>query len=515
MIGERIGIIDIGSNSVRLVVYERTVNGAHRVADSSKRPARLSERINEDGRLSEQAIDELIDTLRHFLLICTHNHTDQIRAVATAAVRNAANRSDILARIKADTGLVIELLSGEEEASYGFLGMINSLNIRDGFLIDIGGGSTELSLFRNRGLVRTVSFPFGCVSLNKRFGSKGMLSDDDLKALEAHVTEALKQEAWIGDTPGLPLVGVGGTVRALGKMQQAAHKYPLPQTHNYPITGEHTDVLFDMIRKLPLDKRRKLPGLSKDRADVVVPGVAVLRVLYRATKATHYRICGAGLRDGLFHATRFPNHPKLDDPLTYSLSNLSALHPEAPQQHVLQVNRLALELYDAMNYVHQLPPQTRILLDAATQLFRIGASIDYYEYARHSFYLIINSQLNGLSHREIIMIAAIASYKSKGRVKQHIAEYKELLNESDLDVIYKLGTLLQLSAALDRTETQSIGQMSTHTSGNQLLLRPVHPRGSLAVERREVEELSSEFRKLWGVSPVLDYPAMAVPSTNG
>lgn len=512
MTEQRIGIIDIGSNSVRLVVYERTANGANRVADSSKRPARLSERIDEYGSLSETAIEELIDTLNHFTMICTHNHTSHIRAVATAAIRNAKNRSEILNRIQADTGLTIELLSGEEEASYGFLGMINSLNMRDGLLIDIGGGSTEVSLFRNRALVRSVSFPFGCVSLNKRFCTKGLLQDDDLKALETLVTEAVRNEAWIGESPGLPLVGVGGTVRALGKMHQAAYKYPFPQTHNYPITSEHTDELFHQMRKLPLDKRRKLPGLSKDRADVVVPGVAILRVLFRATKAAYYRICGAGLRDGLFHATRFPTHPKQGDVLKYSLTNLSALHPEAPKQHVKQVNRIALELYDVLNYVHRFPPQTRVLLDTSSQLFRIGASIDYYEYARHSFYLIINSQLNGLSHREVIMTAAIASYKSKGRARQHLSDYKELLNDSDLDVIYKLGALLQLSAALDRTETQAIGQMNALISGSQLFLRPIQPRGSLAVERREVKELTAEFKKLWGVSPSLDYSTMHVPS---
>ncbi|MGG1635445.1 Ppx/GppA family phosphatase [Paenibacillus sp. NRS-1760] len=512
MTGQRIGIIDIGSNSVRLVVYEKTANGAHRVADSSKRPARLSERIDENGCLPGTAIDDLIDTLNHFTMICTHNHTSHIRAVATAAIRNANNRSEILARIHSATGLSIELLTGEDEASYGFLGMINSLKIRDGLLIDIGGGSTELSLFRNRVLVHSVSFPFGCVSFNKRFGTKGTLQDEDLKALEAIVAEAARNETWIGETAGLPLVGVGGTVRALGKMHQAAYKYPFPQTHNYPITSEHIDELFHQMRKLPLDKRRKLPGLSKDRADVVVPGVAILRVLFRATKATYYRICGAGLRDGLFHATRFPNRPKLDDVLKYSLTNLSALHPEAPKQHVLQVNRISLEIYDVLNYVYPLTPQSRVLLDTASQLFRIGASIDYYEYARHSFYLIVNSQLNGLTHREMIMTAAIASYKSKGRARQHISEYKELLNESDLEVIYKLGSLLQLSAALDRGETQAIAQLNVQLSGIQLLLRPVQPRGTLAVERREVEELASEFKKLWGFTPSLDFSSTHVPS---
>lgn len=503
MTGQRIGIIDIGSNSVRLVVYERTANGAHRVSDGSKRAARLSERIDENGRLNDAALDELIVTLRHFTMICAHHHTGQIRAVATAAVRNASNCAEILSRIKNETGLDIELLSGEEEASYGFLGMINSLSIRDGFLIDIGGGSTELSLFRNRTLVKSVSFPFGCVSLNKQFGPKGMLTDDALKSLEAFVSDAVKQEPWIGKSPGMPLVGVGGTVRALGKMHQAAYKYPFPQTHNYTINSEETDLLFDQMRKLPLDKRRKLPGLSKDRADVVVPGIAILRVLYRVVKATHYQICGAGLRDGLFHATRFPNHSRQDDVLAFSLNNLSALHPEAPRQHVMQVGRLAVELYDSLQYLHQLPDDARVLLDSAAKLFRIGASIDYYEYARHSFYLIVNSHLNGLSHREIIMTAAIASYKSKSRARQQMSEYRELLQDTDLELIYKLGTLLQLSIALDRSETQAIGQLFIHASGSSLQLRPIQPRGVLAVEQREIEELASEFKKLWGLSPGL------------
>ncbi|WP_138752457.1 Ppx/GppA phosphatase family protein [Paenibacillus sinopodophylli] len=513
MTKQRIGIIDIGSNSVRLVVYEKTANGAHRVADSSKRPARLSERIDEKGCLTETSIEELIDTLNYFTMICTHNHTSNVRAVATAAIRNANNRSEILGRIKAETGLTIELLSGEEEASYGFLGMINSMNIKDGLLIDIGGGSTELSLFRNRTLVHSVSFPFGCVSLNKRFGTKGMLQDDELKALETLVSDAVRNEPWIGESPGLPLVGVGGTVRALGKMHQAAYKYPFPQTHNYPAASEQVDELFHQIRKLPLDKRRKLPGLSKDRADVVVPGVAILRVLFRAAKAAYYHICGAGLRDGLFHATRFPNQPKLDDVLHYSLTNLSALHPEAPRQHVEQVNRLALTIYDALYAVNPMPIQTRVLLDTASQLFRIGATIDYYEYARHSFYLIVNSQLNGLTHREMIMTAAIASFKSKGRARQHISEYKELLNDSDLDMIYKLGALLQLSAALDRGETQAITQMTVQLSGSQLFISPIEPLGTLEVERREVIELSSEFKKLWGLVPSLNETAKQVPST--
>ncbi|MDQ6422330.1 Ppx/GppA phosphatase family protein [Paenibacillus sp. LHD-117] len=504
MTGQRIGIIDIGSNSVRLVVYERTDNGGHRVVDGSKRSARLSGEIDETGALKQEALSGLVDTLRHFTRICSHHGIGHIRAVATAAVRNATNRRDIMDRIKLDTGLTIELLSGEDEASFGFLGMINSLNIAEGFLVDIGGGSTELTLFRERSIVASVSFPFGCVSLNKKYDSKEGLSDDALKGIESVVAEAIKGHAWIRESSGLPLVGVGGTVRALGKIHQASTDYPFQQTHNYAIGKEQVDGQFDAMRKLPLDRRRKLPGLSKDRADVIVPGIAILRAIFRAVRADYYLICGAGLRDGLFHATRFPNRPKLDDPLGFSLKNVCALHTEAPRQHVMQVNRLAMELIESL-LPREETSEAWMLLDAASQLYRIGASIDYYDYARHSFYLIIHSHLNGLSHRQIIMTAAIASFKSKGRAKTQIAEFKTLVSESDLELICKLGLLLQLAAALDRTETQSIGHLIIRATDSQLLLRPLQPRGSMAVERREVDEIAADFKKNWGLLPVLDF----------
>lgn len=505
--GQRIGIIDIGSNSVRLVVYERTDSGSHRVVDGSKRSTRLSGKMDESGSLPQGDISELIDTLDHFKLICFNHGIGQIRAVATAAIRNAVNREEILNRIDTETGLHIELLSGEDEASFGFLGMINSLDADQGYLIDIGGGSTEVTLFKDRELVRSVSFPFGCVSLNKRFDSREGLSDESLKALESIVTAAVKDHPWLTEHAGLPLVGVGGTVRALGKVHQAAISYPLRQTHNYIIEKDGVDELFHSMRAMPLDRRRKLPGLSKDRADVIIPGIAILRVVFRAIRANHYRICGAGLRDGLFHSTRFPDRPKLADPLAYSLKNLSALHTEAPKQHVMQVNRLSLGLLEALKPSAKtaLASEAERLLDAASQLHRIGASIDYYDYAPHTFYLIVHSQLNGMTHREIVMTAAIASFRGKGKAKTQTAPYRMLVTETDLDTVVKLGMLLQLAAALDRSETQRIGELSIRPQGNRLLLHPRFPRGPLAIERREVEELAGEFKKLWELEPVLEF----------
>jgi exopolyphosphatase/guanosine-5'-triphosphate,3'-diphosphate pyrophosphatase len=503
MTEQRIGIIDIGSNSIRLAIYERTVHGAYRVIDGGKQAGRLSEQIDGSGNLREEAIRDLIQILNHFLLICAHQRTERIRAVATAAIRNAANRSHILERLMAETGLAIELLSGEREAEFGFLGMINSMQIDSGFLIDIGGGSTELSLFRNRKLIRSVSLPFGCVNMTKRFTSKGILDDGALQQLESAVKAAIAGEPWIREAAGLPLVGVGGTVRALGKIHQSLKKYPFPQSHNYRIEPADTDELLHSLRGMPLDSRRQIPGLSKDRADLIVPGLAILQTLFKACKADYYLVCGAGLRDGLFFDSVFPQDGRLGDVLDYSIANLVALHPEAPKAHVEQVNRLALQLYDALDKSTSFPEQARKWMDTASSLFRIGASIDYFEYAKHTFYLITNAHLYGLAHREIILSAGVASYKNKNGARRLQHLYKPILMDDDVEWIAKLGMLLQLAVALDRSEAQALKEMAVERTGSKLYLTPLRTSGSLAVEHKEIEELAGDFKKAWGLLPVL------------
>ena len=162
-------------------------------------------------------------TINHFRLICAHHRTGHVRAVATAAIRNATNREHIcFIASKPKAGLPIELISGEQEASYGFLGMINSMDIKDGFLIDIGGGSTEVSVFKDRTLVQAVSFPFGCVSFTRRFLPKASLSDRSCRRLSNSSKEAAA--ASLAEmVSGLPLVGVGGTIRAFGQSTSGGH----------------------------------------------------------------------------------------------------------------------------------------------------------------------------------------------------------------------------------------------------------------------------------------------------
>lgn len=494
---DRIGIIDIGSNSIRLVIYERLSALSHRILDESKAAARLSERVRDDGTITPKDIMSIVDILIHFKQLCEVHETTRIRAVATAAIRNAANREEIVQLLEHHTGLAIEVLSGKDEARFGFIGMVNTINIQDGFLVDIGGGSTEICLFLQRKLLHSVSFPFGSVNTAKRYASNGQVSESQQPQLRAMVMEALKLHPWILSHPGLPIVGLGGTFRSVAKLNQRRTGYSLQLTHHYKMNATDTDELLQHLSPLPIEQLKKIDGMSKDRADITVPGLYMIQTLLNQMGAKQIIVSGSGLRDGIFYESLTPDKPVLEDALEYSIRNLLELNPYAAVAHVEQVDRIVLKLWDHLApSIAGIPNRGRKYLHTAALLYRMGITIHYYNYQRHTFYMMLNARIGGLSHREIILCALIASYQSKNRCRRLAAPYKNILNEGDLLLAIELGTLLQLAIALDRSETQTVADVHVKVRPKELELS-LQTQRSPMIELRELEALEKDFKKVW------------------
>jgi exopolyphosphatase/guanosine-5'-triphosphate,3'-diphosphate pyrophosphatase len=494
----RIGIIDIGSNSIRLVIYEITSQGAKRVVSEYKESARLSERIGSDGILNKDDILSIVPILAHFALLCKKLDVNSVRAVATAAIRNATNSHEIIAMLSQQIGMNIEVLSGEEEARLGFLGVINTIDIQDGIIVDIGGGSTEVTLFQGRKLRRSVSFPFGSVNTSSQFMKKGNLTDGSHLLIRRMVEDALSAHPWIQANPGLPLIGLGGTIRSLGKMSQKHQKYSLALAHNYTLQYGELDFFCNLLPNLSLEKRKKIDGLSKERADIIVPGLIILQTISEIANVSTCVISGSGLRDGLFYETIQPEAPEVPDVLESSLQNLLLLHPNAAEQHVRQVDKLAGILFDAMAPTHMLDSKLKNCLHAAALLHRIGVSVHYYQFSKHTPYMIAQARIDGFTHREIILSACIAAYKTKSRTLQMVLAHKDILAEFDELLIHKLGTLLQLAIALDRSETQPVANLKAEAIDGRLNLQ-ISTSHSPFLELREVESLSKDFQKVFGL----------------
>lgn len=502
---ETIGIIDIGSNTVRLVVFRSTVGGAFRLIDQARWSARLGHRLTSDGRLDDEAVQSLIEMLSHFVSICRKYEASAIRCVATAAMRAARNRDEVLTKLHAATGIAIEILTGEQEARYGGIAVMRSLPVTDGYVVDIGGGSTEISLIRDRRIVQAVSYPVGCVNVLENHGAD--MATGPVAAIERvhrEVRRLLSASPWTSAYPGLPLIGLGGTVRAFAKVIQRSSDYPLPRLHGFEQSPESLEALLERLASMTTGERRKMPGLSKDRSDVIVPGLAILSGVMRHLRANKLVVSGNGIREGLLFETGMPDIPNdgSNPVLEHSIRNLNALYPSAPPDHLEQVSRLALALFDGLDGANRCSRDARAWLGAAAKLYKIGATIDWNEYGNHTFYMLLHTHWNGFSHREIVLTAAIASYKNANANRRKLAPYRTILREGDIEAAAKTGAVLQLAAALDRSESQAIRDLHLTLTGNELLL---HADADLPLnmERVETESIAKDFKQAWGLTPRL------------
>ncbi|HEX2998652.1 MAG TPA: exopolyphosphatase, partial [Armatimonadota bacterium] len=295
---ERIAVIDLGSNSARLIVMHIYANGAYNLVYHQKETVRLSENMVATRLIEPQAARRAVETLRMFAHMCRIFKVDRIIAVATAAVRNAKNGADLLALVEQETGIRLELISGHTEARIGFIGAANTLDITDGIIFDLGGGSTELTLVENRKPRNSVSLPFGAVSLTDKFGTTDKISDKQLDELRTYIMRNLAKIPWLANSP-LPLVGIGGTARNVAKMDQKRKNYPFNKVHNYRLGDISLNDLWRGLVLADYKQRLKFPGLSSERADIIVAGSTIIKCLFDYTRANRLIVSGCGLREGL------------------------------------------------------------------------------------------------------------------------------------------------------------------------------------------------------------------------
>lgn len=281
---EKIGIIDLGSNSARLVIVELFGDGHFMVVDELKESVRLGQDMERDGFLKPQRVAETIKTLKMFRKLCDASNVDRIIAVATAAVRRAKNQRSFLDEIQATCGIKVKVLSEEEEATLVYRGVINSMDIPKGIILEIGGGSTKIVYYNRRNMLNYVTLPFGAVTLTDLFKDDGLSPEQQAEKVEEFFTEQLKGIEWLSNIePDVQMIGVGGSFRNIFKISKMVRKYPLDTVHNYNLPVEDFESIYDMIKVLDLDKKKKIKGLSTGRADILPCGARgreIFRALY-------------------------------------------------------------------------------------------------------------------------------------------------------------------------------------------------------------------------------------------
>jgi len=442
-----VAVVDIGSNSGRVVVYRVGAAGHLRILASSRASLRLVRDLDDKRRLSAKAEERLLDALADFAAIAAGAGAGRTVAVATAAMRDAANGPELIADVKRRLGLEIAVLSGEDEARCGFLGAARSLPVAHGVLFDVGGGSMQVSRFRQRRLVSARSFPLGSLRLSDAFLRSDPPTAGEIRKLRAHVRAQL-EEAGVGPLErGEELVGTGGTLRNIAKIDRRSRQYPISRLHGYVVSHEGVSEVARLLAARKLKKRGLVAGLNEDRGDSIVGGSLAIEMLMEVLEADEVWVSGQGVREGL--ALRMTgSSDTLSPALEVRQASIEALTRRFDgwdQARAERRSRLARELLAALDL--GMTAEVDEALGEAARILDVGRSVGYFDRHEHVADLVLATDLDGFSHRGIALLSAVV--RAAGDEDVRPKSYAPLLTRADHEPVLRAAMVLALADDLE------------------------------------------------------------------
>ena len=497
---EKIAIIDLGSNAARLVMANILEGGYFVVFDELKETVRLGQDMEREGFLKPSRIAQAVKTLKMFRKLCDVNNVDRIIAVATSAVRRAKNQKSFLEEVSSTCGIKIRVLTPEEEAAYIYQGVINSFEIPKGLILEISGGSTQLIYYNRRNILAYENLQFGAITLTSLFAGDNLTPEEQAKKVEEFFTDQFSRIPWLKDVePDIQLIGVGGNFRNLGKISRRMRKYPLDMAHNYVVPRAEFNQIYETLKVMDTEKRMKIKGLSSGRADIFVSALSCIKGFLSMTNYQNIVISGCGLREGIMFNYAVPSTAEkpISDVLGHSVYTLVKYFDENIG-HAEHVYDLSLQLYKQLRVLHKLPRQYIKILRVASILHDTGMRIKYYDHHKHSCYIILNSNLYGLSHRDLVLAAFVASAHRKDEFMiQEWNRYKELVTDDDYAAVRKLGVILKVAESLDRSMSGIIKSLNCDVLGDSVIMK-TEAEGDCSLEILNALGAGQDFYRAYG-----------------
>jgi exopolyphosphatase/guanosine-5'-triphosphate,3'-diphosphate pyrophosphatase len=495
--------VDIGSNSVRLKIA-RLSGRRLREIHEDREVTRLGEWVFRTGFLSPDAMAETIKVLRRFHRAVQDKGADTVRVVATSALRDARNSRAFLEWVRSTTGWPVEIISGVEEARLIHLGLVSSLRVKVSpmLMIDLGGGSCELTVSSNGHIRDTVSLPLGAVRLTSEFFHHDPPRKSELRRLRGFVAREIGRiSERISRARPKAVVATSGTAASLAAVCQGLYKTSRPRAT--AVSQSQMQRIAKMLSRMLIEERRKLSGVGPRRAEIIVAGAVVYAELLERCELRGFRYSPLGLRDGLLalmaaEYDRSTRSGKQLESERWDSIRAAVEHYRVDMSHVLQVRESAMRLFAALRSVHRLPPEYAEWLSAAAMLYEVGDYVNRNGRHRHSHYIIANSEILGYTPEQRRIIAAIARYLGKSRPTPGDGPMKVLL-PADRESVPSASLLLRLARALNLGRSGAVQRARVQVHDGEVRLSLIaKPRASLDLELWAVEKEKSYFREIFG-----------------
>jgi exopolyphosphatase/guanosine-5'-triphosphate,3'-diphosphate pyrophosphatase len=506
--GRVVSFLDLGTNSLRLLVVRLNPNHSYTILTRQKQQVRLGEGEFEDEEITPQAMERAAIVAKRFTDLARTFSSEEFVAVATSAAREASNQNELLHLLRQEAQIDIRVISGREEARLIYLGVASGTHLTTipAFFIDIGGGSTEVAIGDARDYQYLDSFKLGAIRLSNLYnvpGDNGPITPEQYKKIQQHVRNVIfhSLEKLRKFRPS-SAIGSSGSIMNLAEIAQKAIHPGADVADAAILTYKDLRKVIDLLCSLPLEQRRKVPGINPERADIIIPGAIILEVFMKELSLDAIAITGRGLQDGLLvdYLSRMDNFPLLGELSSRQRSVLQLGRSCGINEvHARTVTSLVLEMFDSAREqkLHDFSDLYRELLEYATFLHDIGSFISYTNHHAHSYYIIKNSELLGFDQKEVTFMATLAKFHRKKTPK------KKDLDITDLDVrereaLRVLSAFIRLGESLDRSHAALIQHVRFSQVDNDTVHLEVVARGDCQLEIWGIESERRSFEKVFG-----------------
>jgi exopolyphosphatase/guanosine-5'-triphosphate,3'-diphosphate pyrophosphatase len=485
----RIAAIDIGTNSVHMIVVRVRPDLSFEMVDREKAMVRLGAGGLDGRSLTPEAMTAALQALSKFKRIADSHQVDQILAAATSATREARNGGEFLARLESETGIRPRVISGAEEARLIHQAAVYGVDVGGGraVVIDIGGGSVEITLGTASALQLARSFKIGTIRLTERFVRSDPLSERDERKIVKHVRGEIDRYCEQILAAGFDrVIGTSGTILSIGAVAATAARGAAPaELRNLHVAVKQIRRVRKQVAELELEQRLAIPGLDPRRADLVPAGAVLLDTILRRLDAEELTLCDLALREGLVldyvrrnrrQIAQIDSIPDVRRRSTLELAERCSYYAE----HSNQVVRLALALFDQTRGMHGLTDREREWLEYASLMHDIGGHISFSGHHKHSYYLIKNGDLRGFHPDEIEVMALVARYHRRGTPKRSHPQYAQL-PATLRRTVRMLASILRVAESLDRSHAQPISGLEVHDRGEDVIIQ-LHSSGDAELE---------------------------------
>ena len=493
----KLAVFELGVNDIKLTIYKYTNNAFFTIESQISEPVKLTQDMERDGYIKPTRIQETISVLKNFKRIVDDAKIEQTICYASPILSAARNQIAFLDEIYKTVSLYFKILTDEEQHSAIHNAIMYSFSMTRGVALQVGDISTQIVKFNRRLVTNSVTLPIGTVNLLAKFEDKPMAERMDCVA--KIFADELKKLDWLNDLDEeFEFIGIGEVFEAMGKLCRKSTRYPLDLAHNYEISSENCNNVYNLVRGLDLDKAKKLRGISEKRADVIAIGFAFIKAFSDSVAKKDIKVSINGEMYGIVAKNLLAqtgDKPLLDI-LGYSLSSINEFFPTSVNMD--NNYALAVVLYKQLKVLHKLTrPYVRVLRIAAS-MSMAGKRISFDNYSKNNYHVILNSNIYGATHKDIILAAFVASSQNIDDFSlNEWVKFKDIVTDEDLDAVKKMAILIKMATLMNITNSNAVKDVACDVLGDTVILKTEVEKDA-TLEISQAMSIAGDFKKVYG-----------------